>query len=326
MLLEGMKQQVVELLRDDDQLNYRVRIASDSMVAIDQAQDQNEGAQLMQTAGQFFEQMKNMIEQYPPLLEFSIALFQNFIKRFKGGKELDGIFTKALQQVGEIAKAKEEAAKQPPPPDPKMLEMQGRMQIAQIESQARLEAVRMEMMDKQAKNQLAMQDQQLKMQRDQLEAQIAIQKQQFDEYIAQQELMISQQEVQVKANSLQVELMKVQAQSESEANKHAITQEANRMAQLLEVQKLDLEQMRIRLSETEKLMEERRLASDQALEQVRFRMENISATNAANESSVTKQQPIVINNIIPKASKKLGTIGTDALGNTTLSIDNIDED
>jgi hypothetical protein len=326
MLLEGMKQQVVELLRDDDQLNYRVRIASDSMVAIDQAQDQNEGAQLMQTAGQFFEQMKNMIEQYPPLLEFSIALFQNFIKRFKGGKELDGIFTKALQQVGEIAKAKEEAAKQPPPPDPKMLEMQGRMQIAQIESQARLEAVRMEMMDKQAKNQLAMQDQQLKMQRDQLEAQIAIQKQQFDEYIAQQELMISQQEVQVKANSLQVELMKVQAQSESEANKHAITQEANRMAQLLEVQKLDLEQMRIRLSETEKLMEERRLASDRALEQVRFRMENISATNAANESSVTKQQPIVINNIIPKASKKLGTIGTDALGNTTLSIDNIDED
>jgi hypothetical protein len=159
-----------------------------------------------------------------------------------------------------------------------MLEMQGRMQIAQIESQARLEAVRMEMMDKQAKNQLAMQDQQLKMQRDQLEAQIAIQKQQFDEYIAQQELMISQQEIQIKANSIQVELMKVQAQSENDANKQAITQEANRMAQLLEVQKLDLENMRIRLSETEKLMEERRLAADHNLEKIRLQMEQINST------------------------------------------------
>jgi hypothetical protein len=292
-LLESMKQQVMEVLRDDDQLNYRVRIASDSMVAIDQAQDQNEGAQLMQTAGAFFEQMKAMIEQYPPLLEFSIALFQNFIKRFKGGKELDGIFTKALQQVGEIAKAKEEAAKQPPPPDPKMLEMQGRMQIAQIESEARLEATRMEMMDKQAKNQLAMQDQQLKMQRDQLEAQIAIQKQQFDEYIAQQELLISQQEVQVKANSLQVELMKIQAQSETDANKQAIAQEANRMSQLLEIQKLELENMRVRLAETEKLMEERRLASEQQLERVRISMEQIQKS-PAQSISITGEKPVVI--------------------------------
>jgi hypothetical protein len=73
-------------------------------------------------------------------------------------------------------------------------------------------------------------------------------------------------------------------------------------------------------------MEERRLASDSALEQLRVRMESINTTNAAVESSAAKQQPIVINNIIPKASKKLGTIGTDALGNTTLSIDNIDDD
>jgi hypothetical protein len=211
-----------------------------------------------------------------------------------------------LQQVGEIAKAKEEAAKQPPPPDPKMLEIQGRMQIAQIESQARLEAVRMEMMDKQAKNQLAMQDQQLKMQRDQLEAQIAIQKQQFEEYIAQQELMISQQEVQVKANSLQVELMKVQAQSETDANKQAIAQEANRMTQLLEVQKLDLEQMRIRLSETEKLMEERRLASDHNLEKIRLQMEQINSTPkfVGGMSGMTGR-------------KKSGKIITDENGNPT---------
>jgi hypothetical protein len=322
----AFKQQVINLLRNEDRRCYRIAIASDSMIAIDQAQEQAEGQALMAACGDFFNQMKALIEQYPPLLEFSMTLFQNVVKRFKGGKEVDGIFTKALSQIGEISKAKEEAAKQPPPPDPIMQEMQARMQIAQMESQARIQAAQMDMQDKAAKNQLMYQEQQLKMQRDQLDSQLAIQKQQFDEYMRQQELAIAQQEVQVKANSVQIDALKVQANAENEQAKQAIVQETNRMAQILEIQKLELEQMRMKLSESEKLMEERRLASEQALERVRMQMESINTTKAAVESNPTKQQPIVINNIIPKASRKLGTLGTDALGNTTLSIDNIDED
>ena len=326
MLIEDMKRQIIDILRDDTKRSYRIQIASDSMVAIDQQQQQQEGQALIATAGQFFDQMRGLIEQFPPLVEFSIALFQNTIKRMKGGKELDGIFTKALSQIGEIAAAKEEAAKQPPPPDPVMQEVQGRLQIAQIESQARLQQAQMEAQDKAVKNQLAMQDQQLKMQRDQLDAQLRVQDQQFKEFIEQQKLGIDQQEVQIKAQSVQVDMLKVQSSAQSEADKTLIKQESSQMQHILEIQKLELEQMRIRLSESEKLMEERRLASDSALEQLRVRMESINTTNAAVESSAAKQQPIVINNIIPKASKKLGTIGTDALGNTTLSIDNIDDD
>jgi len=66
------KEQILGFLRDDDKVNYRIKIASDSMVAIDQAQEQQEGAQLMSTAGEFFNQMRSLIEQYPPLLGFSI--------------------------------------------------------------------------------------------------------------------------------------------------------------------------------------------------------------------------------------------------------------
>ena len=70
------------------------------------------------------------------------------------------------------------------------------------------------------------------------------------------------------------------------------------------------------------MMEERRLAAEQQLEAIRINMERL--TNAPTGKSESTQ-PIVINNIIPKASKKLGTIGTDELGNTTLSIDNVEE-
>ena len=321
-LLEDMKQQVMGILRDNKQRNYRIQIASDSMVAIDQQQQQQDGAMLIEKAGMFFDQMRGLVEQYPPLLDFSLSLFQNMIKRMKGGKELDGIFTKAMQQIGEIAKAKEEAAKQPPPPDPTTLEVQGRLQIAQVESQAKIQVMQMEMQDKATKNQLAYQEQQLKLQRDQLDAQLAVQKQQVEEYIKQQELALAQQEVQVKQSSVQVDMLKVQAMSQSDANKQAITQETNRMAQILEIQKLELEQMRIKLSESEKLMEERRLSSENELERIRIAMQNLTAI----PKEEGKSNPIVINNIMPKRSKRRGKVVTDEMGNPSIELEDYDEE
>ena len=321
-MIETFKQQIVDLLRDEDRLNYKIAIASDSMVAIDQAQSQQEGAALMQTCGAFFDQMRALIEQYPPLLGFSIELFQNVIKRFKGGKELDGIFTKALTQIGEIAKAKEEAAKQPPPPDPTMQEVQGRLQIAQIEAQARLQVSQIEAQDSHNRNVIASQEMQVKMQKEQLAAQLDMQKAQLEQYLAEQELALKQQELQIKANAVQVDMLKVQAMTQSDTVKHEIASENNRLQGLIEVQKLEAQQMEFRLAQQEKLMEERRLSAEQELEKIRVTMDSIKVSGVPDAS---KSQPIVINNIIPKASKKLGTLGTDALGNTTLSIDNVEE-
>lgn len=323
-LVEDMKQQIMGILRDNKQRNYRIQIASDSMVAIDQQQQQQDGAMLIERAGAFFDQMRGLVEQYPPLLDFSLSLFQNMIKRMKGGKELDGIFTKAMQQIGEIAKAKEEAAKQPPPPDPTTLEVQGRLQIAQVESQAKIQVMQMEMQDKATKNQLAYQEQQLKMQRDQLDAQLAIQRQQVEEYIKQQELAIAQQEVQVKQSSVQVDMLKVQAMSQSDANKQAITQETNRMSQILEIQKLELEQMRIKLSESEKLMEERRLASDQQIERLRLSMEAIDR-QPAQSIMFQSDKPVIVEREKKKARKKRGKIVMDDQGNPVgIDIEEID--
>ena len=272
--ITAIKQRIIDLLRSDDRLMYRVQIASDSMVAIDQAQEQQEGAQLMSTCGEFFNQMKSLIEQYPPLLGFSIELFQNVIKRFKSGKELDGIFTKALNQIGDIAKAKEEAAKQPPPPDPIVQEMQGRMQIAQMESQTRMQATQMEMQDAHEKNMLVLQELQMKMQKEQLAAQQSVQKLQMEQYSMQQDAALRQQELQIKANSVQVDMLKVQAMSQGDSMKNEITQENNRLQGILKVQELEAQQMEFRLSQQEKIMEENRLKQEQQLEQVRLALEH----------------------------------------------------
>jgi hypothetical protein len=49
------------------------------------------------------------------------------------------------------------------------------------------------------------------------------------------------------------------------------------MSHLIDIQKLELEQMRVRLSESDKLMEERRLSSENQLERIRLQMDNINS-------------------------------------------------
>jgi hypothetical protein len=194
------------------------------------------------------------------------------------------------------------------------------MQIAQIEAQARLQAAQMEMTDAHDKNMISYQESQLKMQRDQVESQLKIQAQQFNEYVKQQELGLGQQELQIKSNAVQVDMLKVQAMSQSDANKQAIQQETNRMSQILEIQKLELENMRVRLAESEKLMEERRLQNEQQLERVRMTMQTFQTPMK------TESQPVVINNIIPKPSKRVGKVTMDELGNPSIELNNIDDE
>ena len=163
------------------------------------------------------------------------------------------------------------------------------------------------------------------MQREQLDSQLAMQKQQFEEFIRQQELSIAQQEAQAKTSSVEVDLLKVQAMAQSDADKHAIQQETHRMNQILELQKLDLENMRVRLSESEKLMEERRLAHEQSLERIRLSMDSMSKM-PSSPIVVQTDKPMMIEKAPTRAKKRRGTIVTDAEGNPVgINIEDVTE-
>lgn len=298
-VIDQMKAEILGILRDDEKRDFRIEIASDSMVAVDQAAEQAEGSAVIAAAGQYFNEMRSLIEQYPPMLEFSLQLFQNLIRRYKSGKELDGLFQKALAGVAEVAKAKEEAAKMPPPPDPVMQEMQARMQIAQVEAQARIQATQMQSQAESQKTFIQAQDQQVQAQKSQVEMQIALQKARFDEYMGQAELALKQQELQIKASQVSVGLQKVQAFGQNELNKTSVNMENNRITQLIEMQKLELERMRIQLSESEKLMEERRLSQDQQIESARMAMEGMQGVSQQAQAQ-PQQTPVVVQNIVPK--------------------------
>jgi hypothetical protein len=112
--------------------------------------------------------------------------------------------------------------------------------------------------------------------------------------------------------------------TESEQAKHNIQMEANRMSQILDLQKLELEQMRIRMSESEKLMEERRLSAENEIERLRVSMDTIRTMS--QPQATTAATPIVINNVIPKRAKRVGRVTMDELGNPSIEMNDMDEE
>lgn len=317
-MVEAIKAQIYQLFTDDEQRVYRIEVASDSMVALDQQQDKAEGLELIQSVGAFFEQMKGMIEQYPPLAGFAMALLQNVTRRYKGGGELDGVFQNALGTVLQIAEARQAAASEAPAEDPAMKQIEAQLQIAQMDAQTRQGNAQL---DAQLKQQLAQLEAQTRQTVAAYDAEMKQLEMQNRSAIEQQKLYLQQQELQLRNAALEVEVMKVQATTQTDLSKQEITKEHNRMQSILDLQRLELERVATKLAETEKLLEERRLSNEQELERFRLSLQNVQAMPQLKAET----QPIVINNIIPKASKKVGTIGTDALGNTTLNIDSIEE-
>jgi len=65
------------------------------------------------------------------------------------------------------------------------------------------------------------------------------------------------------------------------------------------------------------------LSSETQLERLRMSMEAFSAKPLESSS---EKNPIVINNIIPKSSRRVGKITTDDLGNPSIELSNIDDE
>lgn len=310
----ALKTEIADVLRDDDKRVYRIEIATDSMVALDQAQEKADGLELLETTGQFFEQMKSMVEAYPTMSIFALELMQNMVRRFKGGKDLDALFQKALMDTKQLAQKKAEEAAKGPPPDPYMEQVQVSRESAQMRfqiDQAKLQLESQQMQQAMMQTQV---ETQAKMTASQIDVEIAYRKAQLDEFIQQQKAMIDQQMLQLKSRELEIELMRVQAEAGVKADSTMAKREADRVAQLIDLQRLELENMAIRMKESEKLLEERRLNQEQELEKIRLGMQQqIAMVQGAKSEPAAAAPPINITIDGKKSGKRTITkvVGPD---------------
>lgn len=155
--------QALQLLRDKPLRNFRVEVAADTLVQLDEQQMKQDRMEFLQAFGGFVQQAMPVVQSSPQMAPMMMEIMKFGVGAFKQAKQLEGVLDQALQQY-------QNGQQQEQKPDPEMIKAQTEQQAEQAKLQA-------EMQLEQAKMQANMQIEQMKLQAEQ---QMEIQKQQLE--------------------------------------------------------------------------------------------------------------------------------------------------
>ena len=148
--------QAIQLLSDRPLRNFRIEVASDSLVQIDEQQNKTDRLEFIQAFGGFLERALPVVTQAPQAADMIVELMRYGIGAFKQAEPVEGALDRMLEQ---IKMSQQQQAGAPPPPDPEMLK-------AQAEQQAEAARIQADTAIAQQKAQFDLQMQQARLQAD----------------------------------------------------------------------------------------------------------------------------------------------------------------
>lgn len=195
---------VMALLRDNAERQFRIDIETDSTIAQDDAAEQQAMVQFMQTFGQMLDQGMQIVQQQPILAEVVGESLKSLARRFKAGRSLEAAIDQAIDKL--VAKANQPQPDQPNP-DAMKVQQDGQIKHAklQMDAQAGQQKLAMEAQDRDKQRQADLQMEQIK----------------------------QQAEDRRHAAELQFDAMKTQMQQQHEASMQAITQRMDQQFEML---------------------------------------------------------------------------------------------
>jgi hypothetical protein len=176
---QQMIPQALQLMQDSPLRSFRIQVASDSLVQIDENQNKQDRIEFMTAFSNFLREAVPAGQASPEMVPMLMDLMKFGIGGFKQAQSIEGSIDAALQQM--TAKAAQTA--QNPPPNPEAIKAQAVSQAAQVKAQADIQS-------QQARAQADMQIEQMKAQMD---AQMETQRQQHDAQLKMQELAAREQ-------------------------------------------------------------------------------------------------------------------------------------
>ena len=150
--------QALQLIRDKPLRNFRIDIAADSLVQIDEAQEKQDRMQFLQAFGGFLQQALPVGQASPELVPVMMDLLKYGVQAFKAARPLEGTIDAAVEQLKVAAGQPREN------PEMQRAQMEAQIEQAKLQQSAQIESLK------------AQNDQQLEQMRQQFEAQLAQQK------------------------------------------------------------------------------------------------------------------------------------------------------
>ena len=176
---QQMIPQALQLMQDSPLRSFRIQVASDSLVQIDENQNKQERMEFMSAFSNLMREMVPATQQVPELTPMLMEIVKYAVGGFKQAQVIEGSIDLAAKQL----ENKAAKAAQSPQPNPEMLKAQAAEKTTQMKVQADVQS-------QQARAQADMQIEQMKMQ---MEAQLETQRQQHDAQLKMQELAAKEQ-------------------------------------------------------------------------------------------------------------------------------------
>jgi hypothetical protein len=134
--------QALMLIKNKPLRSFRIQVDSDSLVQIDDQQNKRDRTEFLQTMGGFLNQALPMGQQAPELVPMLIELVKFGIGAYKKAEPIEGTIDQAMEQ---LKLKQQQAAQQPPQPNPEVMKMQAEQQFEQMKMQAQAQAEQMKM-------------------------------------------------------------------------------------------------------------------------------------------------------------------------------------
>jgi len=120
----------IQLIKSEPARSFRIEVASDSLVEMDEQTEKASRMEFLQATGAFMEKALPVAQAIPDITPLIAEMLLFGVRAFKGGRPMEAAFDDAMAK---LAAPKPPA---PPPPDPEMIKIQAQQQSDQMKLQA----------------------------------------------------------------------------------------------------------------------------------------------------------------------------------------------
>ena len=161
-------EQAIQLMKSEPVRSFRIEVASDSLVEMDEAQEKQSRTEFMTAFGVTLRDALPIVQQVPEMAPLIGEVLTFVVRTFKGGRQLENALEGTIEKMN--------APKEPQGPSPEQQQAEAQQQMEQAKMQATMQAEQMKM---QAAQQMEQMKAQTMAEVEQFKAQQAIQLEQM---------------------------------------------------------------------------------------------------------------------------------------------------
>lgn len=126
-------EQAIQLIKSEPARNFRIEVAADSMIEMDEAAEKESRMEFLQSVGGFLQQVLPVVQAQPKMAPLLGEMLLFAVRSFKGGRTIEAAFDSTM---AELMQPQQE---QPQQPDPAQQQAQAEMEAEQMRAQTEKE-------------------------------------------------------------------------------------------------------------------------------------------------------------------------------------------